>query len=75
MRAGAAEDTLNAGKRGCYRCADCLSVLFVAEAPGPWKALRCGACGGAMDWQGYVGRSGLYSTFTDSACDFQCTWA
>jgi len=73
--AGAAEDTLNAGKRGCYRCADCLSVLFVDQAPGPWNELTCGACEGRMEWQGYVGRAGLYNTYTDSACDFKCTSA
>lgn len=73
--AGKAETALNTGKRGCYRCADCLSVLFVDNAPGQLKDLVCGACGGRMDWQGYVGRQGLYNTYTDSACDFQCTSA
>ena len=74
-QAGAAESKLTAGKRGCYRCADCLSVLFVDAAPGPWNELTCGACDGRMDWQGYVGRESLYRTYTDSACDFQCTSA
>lgn len=55
-----------------YRCHDCLSIVATENEH---VDLKCGACGGGMEFMGRVSRSGstLEKTYVDSACDFACT--
>lgn len=60
--------------RHCYRCADCLEVVFVDG--DVHRQLECGVCGGRFECMGRVGRSGrLEVDHYECACDARCTGA
>lgn len=80
-----------AGPRWCYRCADCLAVMFTGEELQPLFDFQrfgtayarygeCGVCGGFLEFMGKVaqgaeGRGRLQAMEHRCACDFRCTGA
>lgn len=74
------------GPRWCYRCADCLAVVFAgADLPGNGyerigdryiiRVADCGQCGGPVERMGKVEAARLTVTETVCACDARCTGA
>lgn len=63
---------IGAADRRCYRCADCLDVLFAGE---DLAGVRCGACGGALENMGRVRGLRLEERHEACACDGRCTGA
>jgi hypothetical protein len=60
--------------RFCYRCTDCLFVVFTEESV---SGAECEACGGKFEYMGRVAPKGrrLYEVVTQCACDGRCTGA
>lgn len=61
-----------AAERHCYRCGDCLGVIFVDGAR--LDTIECATCSGRFEYLGRVGRDARLKRDTlDSACDSRCT--
>lgn len=63
---------IGAADRRCFRCADCLDVLFAGE---DLAGVACGACGGALESMGRVNGLRLEERHHACACDGRCTSA
>lgn len=60
-------------QRYCYRCTDCLAVVFANEFK--FNGGQCGACGGQIEFMGQVCRDRLVKKHEECACDGRCTHA
>lgn len=57
-------------RRYCYRCGDCLTVVFALERVPKGS---CEACGGNIEYLGRVERSRVVQDHEACACDARCT--
>jgi hypothetical protein len=59
-------------QRWCWRCVDCLSVVFVESQE---RSLLCGVCAGSMEPMGRVARNRVFDAERRCPCDVRCTSA